>query len=62
MFIKATQGDSTKDSREAASSTDSKAQDSMPKQKETKGGWSDAATFIKFVREGFVVDAHGKKN
>ena len=58
MFIKASKGDSKKDSQKAASSSDTKAQDSKKKQKETKGGWSDAATFMEWVREVFAAEVH----
>ena len=58
VFIKATQGDGYNDSGKAASSSDTKAQDSKKKQKETKGGWSDASTFREWVREEFVIEVH----
>ena len=62
VFIKATQADSKKDSRNAASSNDTNAENSKKKEKETKGGSSDAATFMEWVREVFVAKVHPKPN
>ena len=62
MFINATQRDSKKDSRKAASSTDGNAQDNKQKQKETKGGCFDAATFMEWVKEVFLLDVHPRQN
>ena len=62
VFIKSTQGDSKKNSQKAVFSTDSKAPDSKQKQEETKGGWTDAATFMELVREVFVAEVHQKQN
>ena len=62
VFIQATQCDGQKDSRKATSSTHSNTQNSKQKQKETKGGWSDAATFMEWVRKVFVVEVHPKQN
>ena len=62
MFIKATQGDSKKGGVKAASSSDTKAQDRKKKQKETKGRWSDAVTFMECVREVFVAEIRPKHN
>ena len=62
VFIKATQGDSKKDTQKADSNNDTRAQDSKQKQEKTKGGWSDAATFMEWVGEVFVAQVHPKKN
>ena len=44
------------------SSSDSRAQDSKQKQKETKGRWSYAATFMQWVTKVFVAEVHLKQN
>ena len=60
VFIKATQGGSHKDNQKAIPSSDTKAHDNRKKQKETRGGWFDAATFMEWVREVFVAKVQQK--
>ena len=62
VFIKATQDESKKDSRKAASSINSNVQDNKRKEKETKRGWSDAVTFMECLGEVFVAEVHPKQN
>ena len=62
VFIKATEGDSKKNSPTAVFSRDSKTQDSKQKQKETKRAWFDATTFMEWVREALVAEVHPRVN